>query len=519
MEEAFDNRKTDVSTSESLVEEFATRDALSTLKSIEKKLDKLQSNQGLKHSPQLNEIYINKNPISDSINKNPFSDAISKNPFTEAVNKNPFTEALNENPFTESTNKNPFVEAAKKPYTEAINKNPVQKATPSNNLIIKCTTPPVLEEILKDVSSKVDVMFDRMSKDGDFSDEETTSKDLETFSEDYVEDQAINDYLGKNQARDENEKDLKLLKKLLKRIKEPCKSVNESLEIMKKDLWDIRRSQRIILKNLESNNCSSLDSIHRIHYPQVDVGVEIDRNENSSEKSETSTKSKGPRDSEVSLNPEVHQKPEEPHKPEVSHGAEIPHEAEVPQKPEISQRPGEPHEAEVPKKPKVPQGSINKQESCEEVVVSGLYEFNNIKRFCQIVDSKAWTVIQRRGTSTPPTNFNRYWSEYKQGFGDLTQDFWFGNDLIRKVTQNPSILRVELEDFQGRKVWAQYDKFRIGPEELNYILEIGDFSGNASDSFSSHDGAYFSTFDRKNDGAPDCCPCAVTYGGGWWFDR
>lgn len=59
----------------------------------------------------------------------------------------------------------------------------------------------------------------------------------------------------------------------------------------------------------------------------------------------------------------------------------------------------------------------------------------------------------------------------------------------------------------------------IGPESDNYRLSVFDYRGNASDSFSAHNGYLFSTVDRDNDEAPDCCPCAPAYGGGWWFYR
>ena len=48
---------------------------------------------------------------------------------------------------------------------------------------------------------------------------------------------------------------------------------------------------------------------------------------------------------------------------------------------------------------------------------------------------------------------------------------------------------------------------------------MGGYTGNATDSLSAHNGYKFSTVDRNNDQAPQCCPCAPAYGGGWWFYR
>lgn len=56
-------------------------------------------------------------------------------------------------------------------------------------------------------------------------------------------------------------------------------------------------------------------------------------------------------------------------------------------------------------------------------------------------------------------------------------------------------------------------------EDENYRLLVGGYEGNATDSLSAHNGFAFSTYDRNNDEAPRCCPCAPAYGGGWWFYR
>ena len=60
---------------------------------------------------------------------------------------------------------------------------------------------------------------------------------------------------------------------------------------------------------------------------------------------------------------------------------------------------------------------------------------------------------------------------------------------------------------------------RIESESSNYRIWISGYSGNATDSLSAHNGSEFSTYDNDNDSAPKCCPCAPSYGGGWWFYR
>ncbi|XP_042880412.1 uncharacterized protein LOC122258489 isoform X4 [Penaeus japonicus] len=141
-------------------------------------------------------------------------------------------------------------------------------------------------------------------------------------------------------------------------------------------------------------------------------------------------------------------------------------------------------------------------------------------RYCdQETSGGGWTVIQRRGMFGPPyDNFTKSWRDYKLGFGDLSREFWWGNDNIyRMVRSQDTVIRFDLWDFEGNYAYAEYLSFSIGPESDNYRLSVFDYRGNASDSFSAHNGYLFSTVDRDNDEAPDCCPCAPAYGGGWWF--
>ena len=46
-------------------------------------------------------------------------------------------------------------------------------------------------------------------------------------------------------------------------------------------------------------------------------------------------------------------------------------------------------------------------------------------------DSGGWTVIQRRMSDT---DFYKTWQEYKDGFGDLNENFWLGNDNIHTLS-------------------------------------------------------------------------------------
>ncbi|KAL9967661.1 hypothetical protein ACROYT_G025941 [Oculina patagonica] len=152
---------------------------------------------------------------------------------------------------------------------------------------------------------------------------------------------------------------------------------------------------------------------------------------------------------------------------------------------------------------------------------SGLYSVNPDGRgsftvYCDMrTDGGGWTVFQRRQDGS--VDFYRGWNDYKAGFGQLTAEFWLGNDKIHRLTASrPSSLRVEMEDWNGVKVYAKYGKFNIGNEQAQYRLEVGSYSGTAGDMLAYHNTMAFTTKDRDND--RDNGNCAVVWRGAWWYN-
>ena len=79
----------------------------------------------------------------------------------------------------------------------------------------------------------------------------------------------------------------------------------------------------------------------------------------------------------------------------------------------------------------------------------------------------------------------------------------------------PSTLRVELQDWSGVTVYANYGKFNIGDEQAKYRLEVGSYSGTAGDSLAYHNKMAFGTKDRDND--IFSINCAVSSTDAWWY--
>ncbi|KAK0132168.1 Fibrinogen alpha chain [Merluccius polli] len=137
-----------------------------------------------------------------------------------------------------------------------------------------------------------------------------------------------------------------------------------------------------------------------------------------------------------------------------------------------------------------------------------------------------WLLVQQRETGLH--SFNRSWAEYSQGFGSVDAqgrgELWLGNRYLHLLTnQSESLLRVELEDWEGGVATAQYS-IRVGAEEEGFRLEVSGYEGGAGDALGgagplmSHSGMRFSTFDRDLDRWGEGS-CAELYGGGWWYNN
>ncbi|KAL9974205.1 hypothetical protein ACROYT_G011218 [Oculina patagonica] len=137
--------------------------------------------------------------------------------------------------------------------------------------------------------------------------------------------------------------------------------------------------------------------------------------------------------------------------------------------------------------------------------------------FCdQTTAGGGWTVFQKRLDGSE--NFYLYWSDYKHGFGNLSGEFWLGNNKIHRLTSGDNnMLRVDLEDFEGNTRYAEYSTFSVMGENEKYRLILGAYSsGTAGDSLTSHNGQMFSTQDEDNDN--HAYNCATWYSGAWWYN-
>ncbi|XP_063402369.1 angiopoietin-4-like [Mytilus trossulus] len=136
-----------------------------------------------------------------------------------------------------------------------------------------------------------------------------------------------------------------------------------------------------------------------------------------------------------------------------------------------------------------------------------------------VAGSEGWTVIQHRfnGKQT----FEKNWHEYKTGFGNVSGEFWLGNDYLHTIlSQRNYKMRVDLEYNDGNNAQAVYSSFNVGNESSGYKLSISGYSGTAGDgmtdiSHTSLNGMNFSTADNNQD-MSDVHDCADFKRSGWW---
>ncbi|XP_042867272.1 ryncolin-1-like [Penaeus japonicus] len=157
---------------------------------------------------------------------------------------------------------------------------------------------------------------------------------------------------------------------------------------------------------------------------------------------------------------------------------------------------------------------------------SGVYEIypfscscrEPVRVWCDMeTDGGGWTVFLARQRQTPQVDFNRSWTEYKEGFGDPTGEFWLGNEMLHRITSSRKYsLRVDLTLTNQIQQFAEWEEFRLGSETDKYRMNLENYL-SLSTTYSNClniDNRYFTTYDRDYDYSSG--NCAASIGGGWW---
>ena len=143
----------------------------------------------------------------------------------------------------------------------------------------------------------------------------------------------------------------------------------------------------------------------------------------------------------------------------------------------------------------------------------------NIAIYCdRHTDGGGWIALQRRQDGS--VDFYRDWKSYKEGFGDVSGEFWLGLDNIHYLTL-PSVdeweLRIDMTFANGEKHYVTYSHFRVSSEADKYRLHISGFSSpTLRDNMAGHNNMAFSTKGQDNDNYSGSC--AQANQGAWWYN-
>ncbi|KAJ8033074.1 Angiopoietin-related protein 1 [Holothuria leucospilota] len=134
------------------------------------------------------------------------------------------------------------------------------------------------------------------------------------------------------------------------------------------------------------------------------------------------------------------------------------------------------------------------------------------------IDGGGWTVFQRRSDGSG--DFYRNWESYKQGFGNVSNEYWLGNEKLHYITsQRSHMVRIDVITSDGALLYDKYTTFAIQSESRGYrVSSLGTHSGDGGEGFHRIQGESFSTYDRDNDGWSSY-NCAENHRGAWWYSN
>ena len=146
--------------------------------------------------------------------------------------------------------------------------------------------------------------------------------------------------------------------------------------------------------------------------------------------------------------------------------------------------------------------------------------------YCDMdTDENGWMVIQRRVDNG--TDFDRVWTEYQIGFGDLDGNYWIGLENLSNLA-GPSLramLRIDLNfsNAPTERRFVTYNSFAIHGESTNYRISVKGYQKSSNmnnilglSTIAGHNGRMFSTKDKDNDDDSEI-NCSEKLTGGWWF--
>ncbi|XP_060570772.1 ficolin-2-like [Ruditapes philippinarum] len=129
-----------------------------------------------------------------------------------------------------------------------------------------------------------------------------------------------------------------------------------------------------------------------------------------------------------------------------------------------------------------------------------------------------WTVFQNRFDGS--VDFYRNFSEYENGFGNMTGEFWLGLRYIEEMTsQYDSALRFDVTAANDSHIHEVYQNFSLS-KYPKFTMHIGNQTVkplNVS-GLLNQNGQDFSTYDHDVDAWYNA-GCALVNHGAWWYSQ
>jgi Fibrinogen beta and gamma chains, C-terminal globular domain len=128
----------------------------------------------------------------------------------------------------------------------------------------------------------------------------------------------------------------------------------------------------------------------------------------------------------------------------------------------------------------------------------------------------AWIIVYELYNRS--FGWNRPWQDYKNGFGTLGSDYWFGLQKLYQLTAAaPYRIRIEVRQVPlNVTLFLQMAAFSVADESQYYKLTWSVMTGSSALTSSSpdtfHNGKTFVTYDNSRGSF-----CLGSNGGGWWY--
>ena len=141
---------------------------------------------------------------------------------------------------------------------------------------------------------------------------------------------------------------------------------------------------------------------------------------------------------------------------------------------------------------------------------------NDIYIYCDHdTDDGGWLILQRR-SSNGTLNMTQSWDIYRDGFGNVSTEFWIGNKYLSQLTNHTTyeIMFVFKRTNGSVLRKTKCDAFNVSTEEENFRLQLGTCQGPDAEVLKFSNWSEFSTWDKDNGFGSLNCANDIT---GWWF--